>query len=311
MNQGIEQYLNQLKKELAGCDRATVHDALADTEEHLRTALDAIDITTDSPSEAEVLADIIEKYGSPAEVAASYREMERLTPPPFSKPVPSVPVARAEPPVPKMPVDPRPFYSRFFGVVLESRAWSALLYLMISMLTGIFYFTWVSVGLSLSLGLLILIIGLPLAAAFILSVRGLSLVEGRMVEALLGVRMPRRAVYQRRRPGWWQWFKGTVSDRYTWLSIIYMFIQLPLGIFYFSLFICLISLLLFGFAAPFLQLFFNVPILTIGGIYYYLAAWMLPLTVIIGILIGFASLHLAKALGRWHGELARALLVRI
>ena len=35
----VEEYLNKLRKELAGCDPATIQDALADSEEHIRTAL--------------------------------------------------------------------------------------------------------------------------------------------------------------------------------------------------------------------------------------------------------------------------------
>ena len=34
----IEEYLSQLKEELAGNDRATIQDALSDAEEYLRNA---------------------------------------------------------------------------------------------------------------------------------------------------------------------------------------------------------------------------------------------------------------------------------
>ena len=69
MSQNIEQYLSQLKKELSGCDRATIQDALSDAEEHLRTAL------TSAMADADILEDdailqIIEEYGTPEEVAA-------------------------------------------------------------------------------------------------------------------------------------------------------------------------------------------------------------------------------------------------
>ena len=57
-------------------------------------------------------------------------------------------------------------------------------------------------GLSLSLGLLILIVGIPLTVLFFGSVRGLALLEGRLVEALLGERMPRRPRYTDRSRTW-------------------------------------------------------------------------------------------------------------
>ncbi len=312
MIQNIEQYLSQLKKELSGSDRATIQDDLSDTEEHLRTALSTAIQATPDISEAEALVSIIEKYGMPGEVATAYKEIESLTTPAFTRPGygKMEPVAQPES-VEDIPPDNRPFYARFFGVVLEPRAWGAFFYLLFSLATGIFYFTWVTTGMSMSLGLLVLIIGLPFTGLFILSVRGLALVEGRIVEALLGVRMPRRPVFQERNRGWWQYFKTLVSDKHTWLSIVYMLLQLPLGIFYFTVLITLISVSLFGIAIPILQLGFDIPVAYINGVSYYLSAWLLPLVVIIGVLLGVAIMHLAKALGRLHGALARSLLVRI
>ena len=40
MINSIDIYLESLKKELKGCDNATIQDALSDAEEHLRTAID-------------------------------------------------------------------------------------------------------------------------------------------------------------------------------------------------------------------------------------------------------------------------------
>ena len=70
--------------------------------------------------------------------------------------------------------------------------------MLVSLVTGIMYFTWAVTGLSLSVGLLVLIISLPFIGLFFLSVRGIALVEGRIVEALLGVRMPRRPIFVER-----------------------------------------------------------------------------------------------------------------
>ena len=40
MYNSVEKYLDALKKEMDGIDKATVQDALSDAEEHLRTALE-------------------------------------------------------------------------------------------------------------------------------------------------------------------------------------------------------------------------------------------------------------------------------
>ena len=73
-----------------------------------------------------------------------------------------------------------------------------MFYMLLSLATGIFYFTWTVTGVSLSAGLSVLIIGLPFIVLFIGSVRALALVEGRIVEAMLGARMPRRPPYPAR-----------------------------------------------------------------------------------------------------------------
>jgi hypothetical protein len=199
---------------------------------------------------------------------------------------------------------------KFFGVVAEPGAWGALIYLLFSMFTGIIYFTWVVTGLSLSMGLLVLIIGLPILALFLLSVWGISLVEGRIVEALLGVRMPRRPLYYRKKLGFWPRIKTMLTDKHTWLSMIYMILQLPLGVFYFSLMVTLISISIFAIASPILQLGFDIPIFWLG-VPYFFAGWFLPVVVIGGILLLVITIHLAKMLGQLHGWLAKAMLVRI
>ena len=304
MIQSIDNYLSQLKRELSGCDRATIQDALSDAEEYLRTALNSVTSNDATISEADALSQIIEKYGLPEEVATAYREIEHRITPALAQP--SYPEDTEEA---KKEKSERHLLSRFFGVFADSRVWGAFLYLLFSLATGIIYFTWVVTGMSLSAGLLILIIGLPFTGLFILSVRGISLVEGRIVEALLGIRMPRRPQFHRRNVGLWSRFKNIVLDKYTWLSIAYMILQLPLGTIYFSVFITLIALSLSGIAMPILQLGFDVPV-NINGGSYYLAGWMLPLAVVAGILLATLTMHLAKYVGHMHGALAKTLLVR-
>jgi len=294
MIQSINEYLYQLKKELTGSDSATIQDALSDAEEHLRTALNSALESKCGVSESDALPLIIEKYGLPADVATAYRDIEARVQPAFMRPEQT---------------DRRPIISQFFGVFTDPRAWGAFLYLLFSLGTGVFYFTWVTTGISMSLSFLILIIGLPFAGLFLLSVRGIALVEGRMVEALLGIRMPRRPLFSRRNIGWWSQFKAMVTEKRTWITMIYMILQLPLGTIYFSLFITLNALSLSGIAMPILQLGFDIPI-NINGASYYLAGWMLPLVVVAGFLLATLMMHLAKYVGSMHGALAKALLVR-
>jgi hypothetical protein len=155
----------------------------------------------------------------------------------------------------------------------------------------------------------ILIFGLPLAALFMLSFRGIALLEGRIVEALLGVRMPRRPVFYRKDLTLWEKFKSLASSKHTWLSLVYMILQLPLGVFYFTLSVTLIALSLALIAIPVVQYGFGLPVATLASGRYFLMGWAMPLVVIGGILLLTVTMHLAKGIGFLHGRLAKSLLV--
>lgn len=298
----IEQYLASLRKELGGSDKATVQDALSDAEEYLRTALG------DAPSnDTNALAAAIGEYGTPDEVAAAYKRAE-LHPSPV--PAMALAIEKAAPAARPTTKDNRPFYVRFWTVFAEPGAWGALLYSLLALLTGIFYFTWAVTGLSLSASLLILVIGLPIAGLFLLSVRGIALMEGRLVEALLNVRMPRRARYYEKKTGIWQRFKNMLADGHTWFSILYMVIHLPLGVFYFSVMVSLIATSLWVMVWPILSLAFAQPIIITPSVDYYATGWLIPISVVVGALLLTATMHLAKAIGKAQGALAKALLVR-
>ena len=295
MENSIDGYLRQLKEELKNCDRATIQDALSDAEEYLRNALENLRENKPEIPEENAFSLVVEEYGTPVEIADAYRKVEARTSPSLTS---------------RTPKENRSFVSRFFGVVIDPRAWGALLYLLFALATGIIYFTWTITGISLSLGLLVLIIGIPIAGIFILSTRGLALLEGRMVEALLGIRMPHRPLFSKKDQGLWGKFKALLIDRYTWFSMVYMLLQLPLGIAYFTVFITLISVSLGLVLTPILELVFNVPMFSVNGSLYYLNGWVMPIAVIAGVLLFFLILHLAKIIGSAQGRLAKAMLVR-
>lgn len=293
----IEQYLRQLREALAGEDNALVQDALYDAEEYLRAELAAARTLTPPQSEADVLERIASTYGAPEEVAAAYRTTEAKV----------TAALRLPPPVPKQTV-----LGRFFSVYSDSRTYGALFYLLLAMFTGIFYFTTAAVGLSLSLGLAILIIGVPFFLLFIGFTRVLSLAEGRLVESLLGVRMPRRPLT--RTPGTlWERIKEMLGDWRTWTTLIYMGLQLPLGIFYFTLNVVGMALSLAFLVLPFSALF-NQGEMVVGNIdgvkltadFHGLEFVVVPL---LGVLLLTTLMHAVRGLGQLHGKLAKTLLV--
>ena len=203
MIRSVEEYLEVLRAELQGSDAATVQDALADAEEHLRAALANVRETRPDVSEEQALTQVIEQYGSPDETASAYREVEKRTVPQLTRETTKHPSA----------------LGKFFGVYTDARAWGSLLYMLIAFITGIFYFTWAITGLSLAASFSIFVFGLPFALLFLLSVQGLALLEGRIVEALLGVRMPRRPLFTATGLKWLERLKVLVLDKHTWFSI--------------------------------------------------------------------------------------------
>ncbi|MCG8434784.1 MAG: hypothetical protein MJA83_12200, partial [Gammaproteobacteria bacterium] len=68
----IEDYLDQLRRALAGADPALRQDALYDAEEYLRAELAA----NAGRPQSEIIASIVSSYGAPEEVARIYRETE-------------------------------------------------------------------------------------------------------------------------------------------------------------------------------------------------------------------------------------------
>ena len=288
----IEEYLDALKAEMKGSDSALLQDALADAREHLSTALDIARQLNAELNEADVLKIIIDEYGTPEETASAYREIERRTSPSL-----------------KQAKKPNSFWSRVFGVYIDPRTWGSLLFMFITFVTGIIYFTWAVTGLSLSLSFLILIIGLPFAILFLLSVQGLALLEGRIVEALLGVRMPRRPLFAQPGLKWLERLKALVTDKHTWLSMLYMVLQMPLGVLYFSMLVILIAFSLGVMAAPFAQVFWHLPIITNYDERIFLPYWALILMEIGGFLLLTLTMHLARAIGWLHGRYAKTLLV--
>ncbi|MGH8125743.1 MAG: sensor domain-containing protein [Rhodanobacteraceae bacterium] len=298
----IKEYLAQLRAALAGADPAMIQDALYDAEEHLRSEL------AENPGmgEAELLEKISTTYGAPEEVAEIYRTTEQTVTRALRRPPPRRPQQSA--------------IGRFFGVIADPHTWGALFYMLLALATGIFYFTWAVTGLSLSLGFAFTLVGIPFFLIFMASVRGLSLLESRFVESMLGVRMPRRPTYTEHDRPWLKRIGAMLTDPRTWATLLYMLLMLPLGIAYFAVVMVTTSVslgcLAFVFAMVFRQgwlqgLYVNQQILVDWGFGAHVPGW--PDTVVmlvIGILLPFVMLHFVRWIGRMHGALAKHLLVK-
>lgn len=287
----MEEYLDALKNEMKDADPALVQDAQSDAREHLTLALKAAKEKQADISDADALNSIIDEYGTPEETASAYKEVERRTAPALAQ-----------------PAKQQSILGRFFGVYVDPRAWGALLYMLIAFVTGVFYFTWAVTGVSVSISFLIFIFGFPLALFFLISVRGLALLEGRLVEALLGIRMPRRPLFSHQGMQWMDRLKALVTDKTTWMMLVYMLLQFVLGTAYFVVLVTVLSFSLTAMALPVVQDFFGQG-MYIGSVRYIFPQWTYPLWVIGGFLLWTIFMNIARGVGQLHGKLAKWMLV--
>lgn len=308
----IKTYLADLKVALRGADKATIQDALADAEEHLRTALESEGVETEA--ETEAIQSIINEYGGAEEIAQAYKNWEVSLPPALA----STPAARRSASVANGTSAGGRSYPGFFGIYADPQAWGGLVYMLISLITGILYFTWAVTGLSLSLSVMVLIIGIPVTILFLLSFRGVAFLEGRLVEALLGERMPRRASFTDSNLPWGERLIMLLTGKATWLSLLYMLLMMPLGVIYFSVMITLLTLALSFIISPAGVVYMLASGIPVSIIRTHNISWvMTPSQAIlvslviacVGMVIITCSMHLARFVGKIHGKFAKALLV--
>lgn len=300
----IDEYLKQLRRALEGQDPALIQDALYDAEEYLRAEVAA----HPDKSEADVLELIASTYGAPEEVAAAYCNTEAKVKAALRTPAPR---ATAE----------GSGLARFFAVYQDARAYTSLFYMVLTLATGIVYFTFVVTGVSLSFGFAFLIIGIPFFLAFIGIARVIALGEGRLIEATTGERMPRRPPHPGAPASWWTRIGAMLTDVHTWTTLLYLVLMLPLGIIYFTLAVTGLAIGLRLALAPLVVLGRHVgwlwgedwvhdmiqidgwtvasPHTLVGALFY----------MIVGVVIVTLVLHGARAIARGHARLAKALLV--
>lgn len=213
--------------------------------------------------------------------------------------------------------DPRPARAAAgpFGVLTDPGTYGAISYLLLSLGTGVAYFTWAVVGLAVSLSLVVVLVGIPLLMMFLMSVRFVGVLEGWLVEGLLGVRMSRapsgstldladgdRGLI------------GAFLDRRTWSTLAYMILMLPLGIAYFVLVVV-------GLVVPVSLTLGSLIDLATGSEYARMQLGFVGAEPEVGpaLQIGLAALGVVllwimllviRGVGTLHGRFARAVLVR-
>jgi hypothetical protein len=173
-------------------------------------------------------------------------------------------------------------------------------------------------GLSLSAGFSVLIIGIHFFLLFMAICRVVSLAEGRLIEAMTGVRMPRRPVYQGKALGFWARIGEMLKDPRTWTTLAYLILMLPIGIAYFVIAIAGLSVSLSLTVLPIVAVFAQHGWFGMGGVDVFSHAqpeWVfntgfgIPVMALAGLLLLTTVMHLARGIGRLHALFAKTMLV--
>ena len=193
-----------------------------------------------------------------------------------------------------------PFFAR--------RTYLGLVYALAGLPLGTFYFCFIVTGLSLGLGLLVTLVGIPVLVLTLAGCRGLAQLERTLTASLLGSSMP-RAQSERERGVLWHRLAGQLRSGATWRELAYLLIRFPTGIASFSIAVSVVSAPIYVLVEPFLVAF-GVPGTQFGGWRIH-SVWQALLLVPPGI----ALLVIAPAIINGQARLERALatffLVRI
>ncbi|HYI09053.1 MAG TPA: sensor domain-containing protein [Thermoanaerobaculia bacterium] len=190
----------------------------------------------------------------------------------------------------------------FFNVVARRSTYANIAYVWLAFPLGIAYFVLLTTGSALSIGLSLLWIGLLVALAFVLSLRGLGNFERLLSKWLLGepVAMPSGAAGQTKV---WPWLKSILKDPATWKGALFLLVKFPVGL------TCwIVSVVSFA-----VSLAFIVAPLEQGGTLY-LGDWTFSdptggfLMAAFGALLLLVTLHVHNAMGALWRFMARHLL---
>ena len=190
----------------------------------------------------------------------------------------------------------------FFGVVVRPRTWLNVLFQWLAFPLGLFYFVFLSVGLSVGLGLVIIWAGIPI----LLVVAGAWWLFGAFerVQAryLLGADVPMSPRAWESANGVWGKLQAHFGSAATWKDLLYLFAKLAFGIVSTTLLMTLAGTLFWCLALP-VAAIWHLDIVTTSTSGWHPPLWLGLLGIPAGLLTLFVGLHLLNGWGwvcrRW------------
>ena len=199
-----------------------------------------------------------------------------------------------------------PVLARLARDILDPRTYGRIAYLLLALPLGVIEFSFLVTAISFGVGTAITLIGLPVLIFTIYAWRWLAGVERRLIGSLTGIEIP--TPYRAEPPGasWWDKLKARLADPATWKDLVFLLLQLPLGIAAFVIAVCVLCVSFGALLAP--AYYWSVP----DGIQIGLLEANTLLEAIavapFGAVLVFLAIPALGALGRLYGELAALLL---
>lgn len=153
-------------------------------------------------------------------------------------------------------VRPPTFFETVLHPYLERRTYLALLYALLGLPLGVFYLVFIVTGLSLGLGLLVTLAGIPVLVLTLAGCRAMAQLERTLAVSLLDASMPR--VQSGREVGsLWRRLGSQLRSTMVWRELSYLLIRFATGVASFSITVSvLVGGVYYGLVQPFVVGFF-------------------------------------------------------
>ncbi|HEY7124641.1 MAG TPA: sensor domain-containing protein [Ktedonobacterales bacterium] len=214
-----------------------------------------------------------------------------------------------------------------YGGTGKKQTYRNIAYLLLSLPLGTFYFVLLVTGLCVGASTVVVWIGIPVLAVTMLLWRGLGNFERTLAVNLLGMDVLPFSAPPPARLSWMRRMLAYARDPLTWKSLVYLFLEFPFGIFFFTVTVTFLAtslaLLLFPVAYLFdnwLVVAYHVPahdftiniitqnhIQVDGHVNFGALLSLIPQT-LLGIPLGLLSVRLINGMAYGWGQFARLML---
>ena len=148
-------------------------------------------------------------------------------------------------------------FEQFFGVIARGQTWLNFLYLFLAFPLGLIYFIYLTVGISVGIGTLIIWIGILILAVVIAGWWLMAGFERVMAMNLLKVDIPPMTTAKTEKAATSLEKLGAyLSNPVTWKGLVYLLVKFPLGTLSFVVLVTLTATTVAFIAAPFIFPFF-------------------------------------------------------